>query len=173
MASKAFEAGVRKLFAPRLEALGFTRHGVRYFRPGPLWLMQAMEVQQDKYNGSGFCRFTLNLTRALVPSIAPKRMIELAKARKNLFSYDSSNTIRLGNLTEIRGDYWYDYLPDDEAGIAASLNEALDDIERYGLLWLRWNVTRPGRGRDRTRAEAADARFHAFVASLQPPPADH
>ncbi|NML04184.1 hypothetical protein [Sphingomonas sp. G-3-2-10] len=157
---------MRRLFAPRLEALGFTRKGVRYFRPSPPWLMQAIELQQDKYNGSGFCRFTLNLRRMLVPAIRPARMVELALGRKTPFSFDDTNTVRIGDITEIRGDYWYDYLPDDAAGIEATLNEALGDLERYGLLWLRWNLVRVGRGHDRSRAEAAEARFRAYVARL-------
>ena len=164
MASKAFEAAVRRQFAPRLASLGFVRHGTRYLRPRPPWRVHGLHVQQDKYNGSGFCRFTVNVTRALVPALGSARIVEASKGRDSIFAMPPA--IRIGHLTEIRGDYWYDYLPDDAARIEASLAEALDDIEKYALPWLRWGIARIGRPTDRTRALAADARFRSFVDRL-------
>lgn len=166
MASKAFEAGVRSIFAPRLEALGFTRKGIRYVRPSPPWLIQAIKLEQDKYNGSGFCRFTLVLARRLVAATSPGAMLERGFALQNLF--DTPMGVEIGPLTEICGGYRYDYLADDTAGIEAALSEALADIERYGLFWLRWGFARPFRGRDRSRADAADSRWRAFVDGFQP-----
>jgi len=171
MASKAFEAGVRKVFAPRLAELGFVRHGVRYFRPRPPWRVQGITLVQDKWNGTGFSRFSILVGRRTKLGWDPGKQVERAKADAHFFDTHagapSQPAIWLGLLTEARQDFQYDYPADDPAGIEAALNEALADIERYGLFWLRWGI-RPFARRDPARAIAAKARFDAFL--KQPPP---
>ena len=166
MASKAFEAGVRKVFAPRLAELGFVRHGTRYYRPCPPWGVQGVMLVQDKWNGTGFCRFSILVSRRARLGQGTARLIETAKADAHLFDTrqgDPSQPARwLGTLTEARRDLQYDYPADDPAGIEAALNEALMDLDRYGLFWLRWGVRRFVR-RDPARAIAAEARFDAFL----------
>jgi hypothetical protein len=163
MASKTFETVVRTVFAPRMAEWGFVRKGVRYLRAWPPFGVQAIDIQQNRHNAMGYCRFRINLTRAFMPGFSREKLLARGWARKSIFEGDYS--VRMGTVTEVREDYWYDYFPDDAAGIEAALGEALADIERYGLRWLRWGIWPIGR-RDPTRAHAASARFDAFLASL-------
>ncbi|MDF7774730.1 hypothetical protein P1X14_05680 [Sphingomonas sp. AOB5] len=170
MASKPFEAGVRKIFAPRLAELGFARHGVRYFRPCPPWGVQGLLLQQDKWNGTGFCRFSIIAARSLMPGSDPARLIARAKADEHFFDTVPGlirGGVWLGEVTEVRRDFQYNYPPDDAAGIEAALREALADIERYGLFWLRWGFRRRGVRHDTARRDASEAQQQAYFDEMR------
>lgn len=170
MASRAFESAVRSLFAPRMATLGFVRHGVRYIRPCPPFGVQGVMLEQSKWNGGGFCAFTLQLTRSLKLDLSRDRLVERARADKRLFDTHAADRIQrsvwIGPLTEVKADYWYDYPADDARGIGVALNEALGDLERYGLPWLARGFDLPFRRADPTRRQAHEARFQAHLAAL-------
>lgn len=164
MASKAFEAAVKAHLAPRLSDHGFVRRGIRYVRARPPWGVQGIEVQQDKWNGSRFCRFTINLVRSPKIGLSRAGLVERGLQDKRLFDLESMGQIeRIGRLTEIRQDYWYPYDPNNADDIANSLNEALNDIEIFGLKWLKTGLTPRGGAPDKTRALAAEARWQDSI----------
>ncbi len=166
MASKSFEAAVRKVIAPRLAELGFRRFGTRYVRPCPPFGVQGLALIQSKWNGSGYCRFSFLVTRSLKLGVSHDGLVERARRDNGLFDTDAfrfQRTEWLGTLTEVRADFQYGYLPDDAAGIEAAQREALADIERYALPFLRWGVANPLRGHDQTRAAQEEARWHEFI----------
>ena len=169
MAVKPFETAVRRILAPRLTELGFERAGSRWYRDGKR-AIDGIHLQQDRYNLAEVSSFTINLASARLPFFLPGRALDPLRRSLDLFDQkpapgNRKKIVRLGLLTEIGEDHWYPYRNVAPGDADAVVSEALDDIERYALPWMK-SGKRPRRERDPTRKIAADALKESLLADM-------
>lgn len=137
-----FHIAMLRLVVPRLAALGFTRHGSTFNRRRRL-RVEAINFQRSTYNTSLGARFTVNA--GIASAYDPHCVTWMAVVNCPI-------NRRIGSLRPDRQDFWYEYLPEEQASTDAAVAAAMAEIERYvlpffdqrpPLEWLLWLVAAP------------------------------
>lgn len=124
---KSVDRTIRRIIAPRMEALGFSRRHNTWNRR-LFARVQVVNIQQSSYNTDTRASFAVNLGHR--PGIA------LGAGTWTRSSDCRPEPRRLGFLTPARADTWYQCDPSDPTDVDRAVRECLADLDAYGLPWL-------------------------------------